>query len=130
MKRFFVFFLVVSLSGVGILSAQQSDSLFMVYYGAEQIKDSTDTQRFDYHFYEGLRLLQNNKTKEAIAEFHYCMDIKLTAELYYELSRAYLQMNESRRAFDFLKKAAEMNPNSVIYQETLANYHIDRKSVV
>ena len=110
------------------MKAQMSDSLFMAYYGEEQLKDTTTEQRFDYFFYEGLRNFQNRNYLQAIVDFDKCVKIRPTAEVYYELSRVYLRMNDSKRSFEFLKEASTMQPNNNTYQELLANYYIAMKN--
>ena len=63
------------------MKAQMSDSLFMAYYGEEQLKDTTTEQRFDYFFYKGLRNFQNHNHLQALVDFDKCVKIRPTAEV-------------------------------------------------
>lgn len=79
-------------------------------------------RKFDYYFYEGLKLKQDGKYDAAYDLFNYCLEIDSTAApVLYELSSFYVQMNKADRAVEMLRRAAQDEPENFTYQMALAN---------
>ena len=62
-------------------------------------------RKFDYYFYEGLKLKQDGKYDAAYDLFNYCLEIDSTAApVLYELSSFYVQMDKADRAVEMLRR--------------------------
>lgn len=96
-------------------------AVFAVY--SVQADDSKKDQRkFDYFFYEGLKLKNVGKYDAAYDAFAHCLSIdSAAAPVLYELSNFYVQMNRPEKAVDMLKKAVENDQDNFTYKMALAS---------
>ena len=89
---------------------------------ADKELSPAEQRKFDYYFYEGLKLKQDGKYDAAYDLFNYCLEIDSTAApVLYELSSFYVQMNKADRAVEMLRRAAQDEPENFTYQMALAN---------
>lgn len=89
---------------------------------AKQELSPAEQRKFDYYFYEGLKLKQDGKYDAAYDLFHYCLAIDSTAApVLYELSSFYVQMDRAERAVEMLRRAVQDEPENFTYQMALAN---------
>ena len=89
---------------------------------ADKELSAAQQRKFDYYFYEGLKLKQDGKYDAAYDLFNYCLEIDSTAApVLYELSSFYVQMNKADRAVEMLRRAAQDEPENFTYQMALAN---------
>lgn len=80
-----------------------------------------DNRKFDYFFYEGLKLKAAGQYDAAYDVFNHCMAIDSTASaLLYELSSFYIQLNRPEKALDMLKRAVANSPDNFTYRLALA----------
>lgn len=89
---------------------------------AKQELSPAEQRKFDYYFYEGLKLKQDGKYDAAYDLFHYCLAIDSTAApVLYELSSFYVQMDRANYAVEMLRRAVQDDPENFTYQMALAN---------
>lgn len=89
---------------------------------ADKELSAAQQRKFDYYFYEGLKLKQDGKYDAAYDLFNYCLEIdSMAAPVLYELSSFYVQMNKADRAVEMLRRAAQDEPENFTYQMALAN---------
>lgn len=81
-----------------------------------------EQRKFDYFFYEGLKLKNSGKFDAAFDAFTHCMDIDSTAApVLYELSNFYVQLERPDRAVEMLKRAVANSTNNFTYKMALAS---------
>ena len=78
-------------------------------------------RKFDYFFYEGLKLKNSGQYDAAFDVFSHCMAIDSTAPaVLYELSNFYEQLNRPQRAVELLKRAVANSQDNFTYKVALA----------
>lgn len=85
--------------------------------------DSARQQRkFDYFFYEGLKLKEAGQYDAAFDAFGHCLAIDSTdAAVRYELCMFYMQLNKSEKAIEVLKPAVDHRPDQFEYRMAFAS---------
>ncbi len=110
---------------IGAIQAEPIDSLFAVRVAAEQLTDTTTQQRFDYHFYQGLNYLKNNKLDSAYTCFNTCCSLKPTeAEPYFQICKIHQLSSHQDSAITYLNKAIKLDKSNLYYKEIAAAYKI------
>ena len=80
-----------------------------------------EQRKFDYFYYEGLRLKNAEKFDSSFEMFKHCLEIDSTSSVVlFELSSYYIQMNRQEKAVSMIKKAVAFSPNNQEYRSTLA----------
>lgn len=111
-------FLLLAL--LGGLSASAKDSLQVAPAPGVKLS-AADQRKFDYFFYEGLKLKNAGKYDAAFDVFSHCMAIDSTAPaVLYELSNFYEQLNRPERAVELLKRAVANSKGNFTYKVALA----------
>lgn len=83
---------------------------------------ASNNRKFDYFYYEGLKLKQAGKYDAAYDMFSYCLSLDSTAApVMYELSLFYVQMNKADKAVEMLRKAVDSDSDNMTYRMALAN---------
>jgi len=83
---------------------------------------SNEHRKFDYFFYEGLKLKQAGKYDAAYDVFTHCLAIDSTAApVLYELSSFYLQLRHTNKALEMLKRAVAADKTNFTYRMILAS---------
>ena len=85
--------------------------------------DSARQQRkFDYFFYEGLKLKEAGQYDAAFDAFNHCLAIDSTdAAVRYELCMFYMQLNKPEKAIEVLKPAVTHCPDQFEYRMAFAS---------
>ena len=85
--------------------------------------DSARQQRkFDYFFYEGLKLKEAGQYDAAFDAFNHCLAIDSTdAAVRYELCMFYMQLNKPEKAIEVLKPAVAHCPDQFEYRMAFAS---------
>ena len=79
-------------------------------------------RKFDYFFYEGLKLKAAGQYDAAFDAFNHCLTIDSTAaSVLYELSPFYVQLQRPDKAVDMLKRAVENSKDNFTYKMALAS---------
>jgi len=77
--------------------------------------------KFDYFFYEGLRLKNAEKIDASFEMFRHCLDIDSTSSAaLYELSSYYIYFEQPEKAISLMKKAVAYAPDNHDYRGALA----------
>ncbi len=80
-----------------------------------------DSRKFDYFYYEGLKLKEAGKYDAAFDAFNHALAIDSTASsVLYELSSFYVQLNRPETAVDYLRRAVNHSKNNFDYKVALA----------
>jgi len=80
-----------------------------------------DERKFDYFFYEGIKLKNAEKYDASFEMFRHCLSIDSTSSaVLYELSSFYINLNQPEKAVAYMKKAITHSPNNQEYRNTLA----------
>ena len=107
-------------------------SLFLPVCAAMHIHDDENSsirqnlsineqRRFDYFYYEGLKLKNADKFDSSFEMFKHCLEIDSTSSVaLFELSSYYIQMNRPEKAVSMMKKAVAYSPGNQEYRSTLA----------
>jgi tetratricopeptide (TPR) repeat protein len=83
-------------------------------------EDAREKRRFDYFFYEGLKLKNAGKYDEALEAFTHCLAIHAaSAPLLYELSAFYMQLNRPDKAVAALQGAVQYDGGNFTYKNAL-----------
>ena len=81
----------------------------------------TEALKFDYFFYEGLRLKNIDKLDASFEMFRHCLAIDSTSSAaLYQLSSVYIFFNQPEKAVSLMKKAVIYTPDNQEYRSTLA----------
>lgn len=89
---------------------------------ASDQQDEKRQRKFDYFFYEGLKLKEAAQYDAAFDLFTHCMAIDSTdAAVRYELCSFYMQMNRPEKALEVLRPAVAHRPDQFDYRMALAN---------
>lgn len=88
--------------------------------------DPAQQRKFDYFFYEGLKLRNAGKFDAAYAAFEHCLTIDSTASpVLFELSNFYVQMNKPEKAVAMLRRAVANSPDNYTYRLSLASLSLN-----
>lgn len=91
-----------------------------------QALDPATQRKFDYFFLEGLKLRNNGKFDAAYAAFEHCLAIDSTeSAVLFELSNFYVQMNQSEKAVNMLRRAVTNDPGNYTYRLSLASLSLN-----
>lgn len=83
---------------------------------------ASDPRKFDYFYYEGLKLKAAGQYDAAYDAFNYCLALDSTAApVLYELSSFYVQLNRPEQAIELLKRAVAAGPENFTYRMALAS---------
>ena len=83
---------------------------------------TTEQRKFDYFFYEGLKLKNSDKFDASMEMFRHCLEIDSTSSAaLFELSSYYIQINQQEKAVSMIKKAVEYAPGNQEYRNALAS---------
>lgn len=122
-KRHIAVGLLIMVTASTIAAQAVADSAFMRRIASEQLTDSADWQRFDYHFHEGLRLASVCNYMQARKAFEACIAIDSTnAAAYFQLSKMNHFLGHQELAQIDLDKAVALSPEHYYYQEVKAAY--------
>jgi tetratricopeptide (TPR) repeat protein len=84
-------------------------------------QDTREQRKFDYFFYEGLKLKNAGKYDAAFDVFTHCLSIDSTsAPLLYELSTFYMQLDRPDKTVETLKRAVKNSSDNFTYKMALA----------
>ena len=87
----------------------------------KQILTPAEANKFDYFFYEGLRLKNAQKFDASFEMFRHCLAIDSTSSAaLYELSSYYISFNLAEKAISPMKKAVAYAPDNHEYRSALA----------
>ena len=87
----------------------------------KQKLSSSEQRKFDYFYYEGLKLKNAGKYDSAFEMFRHSLKIDTTSSAaLYELSTYYLQLNQPEKAVSIIKKSLLYAPDNHEYRSTLA----------
>ena len=90
--------------------------------GTKQKISTAELRRFDYFFYEGLKLKNAGKFDSSFEMFAHCLEIDSTSSAaLFELSSYYIQLNQPEKAVSLMKKAVVFTPENQEYRSTLAS---------
>jgi tetratricopeptide (TPR) repeat protein len=85
-----------------------------------QGQDVREQRKFDYFFYEGLKLKNAGKYDAAFDVFTHCLFIDSTsAPLLYELSTFYMQLDRPDKAVEMLRRAVKNSKDNFTYKMAL-----------
>ena len=88
---------------------------------AKQKLSTAEQRKFDYFFYEGLKLKNTEKFDSSFEMFKRCLDIDSTsAAALFELSSYYIQLDRPEKAVTMMRKAVAYAPGNQEYHNTLA----------
>jgi len=80
-----------------------------------------EQRKFDYFYYEGLKLKNADKFDSSFEMFRHCLEIDSTSSVaLFELSSYYIQMNRPEKAVSMMKKAVAYSPGNQEYRSNLA----------
>jgi tetratricopeptide (TPR) repeat protein len=78
-------------------------------------------RKFDYFYYEGVRLKNVEKYDSSYEMFRHCLEIDSTSSAaMFEISSYYIQLNQSEKAVALLRKTVACSPDNQEYRSTLA----------
>lgn len=84
-------------------------------------------RKFDYYFYEAVRLKEKGAWDEAFDMYSHCLAIHPnSAVVQYELSQFYMYLGQHQRGESALKVAVAAEPENYWYKQTLAAYYQNR----
>ncbi len=119
---------IIALMLCSIAFSQHNDSIFISAIHQQQLKDSSSTQKFDYHFYMAERAKNHFELDSAIIELQKCVELDSTnADVWFEISQIHSIRSEYDIAFRALKKAVSYNSNNRYYKEVLGSYYTSLK---
>ncbi|MDR1918141.1 MAG: tetratricopeptide repeat protein [Tannerellaceae bacterium] len=95
--------------------------LGLLFFMDVQGQAARDGRKFDYFFLEGLNLKNEGKYDAAFDLFTHCLSMDSTsAQLLYELSSFYMQLDRSDKAVDMLRRAVSNSGDNFTYKMSLA----------
>ena len=81
-----------------------------------------EERKFDYFFYEGLKLKHAGKLDSSLEMFRHCLEIDSTSSAaLYELSTYYILFDQPEKAASLMKRAVAYSPNNHEYRNSLAS---------
>ena len=79
-------------------------------------------------FHEGVRLKSTGRVEEAIEKFQKCLVIRQDDDaVYYALSELELMLDHKEASAEYIKKAAEIDPDNTWYVQELAYMYLNQK---
>lgn len=88
---------------------------------SKQTLSTSEQRKFDYFFYEGVKLKNAAKYDASFEMFRHCLQIDSTSSVaLFELSSYYIQMNRAEKAVSLMKKAVSYAPDNLEYRNTLS----------
>ncbi|MDR3251782.1 MAG: tetratricopeptide repeat protein [Tannerella sp.] len=82
---------------------------------------AAEQRKFDYFYYEGVKLKNAGKFDASYEMFKHCLSIDSTSTVaLFELSSYYIQLNRPQKAVDLMKKSIKYSPDNQEYRRTLA----------
>ena len=109
-RHFFVILFILFVCGNLCIDAQTRQKLSL-----------NETRKFDYFFYEGLRLKHAEKYDSSFEMFRYCLEIDSTSSAAIsELSTFYIFLDEPEKAATLMKRAVMYTPDNLEYRSALA----------
>lgn len=93
------------------------------------IADNYDVNRkYDMYFLEAMTMRQKGKHTEAFNLLQHCRQLRPEAsEAYYFLAQYLTEMKQQDRAFEYFRKAAELDSTNITYMETLMQAYIGKE---
>lgn len=102
-------------------ASRESSSFFLEDNTADSEREWKTGRKFDYFYYEGLKLKNSGKYDAAFDMFIHCMDMDSTsAPLLYELSSFYIMQEQDEKAVDMLRRAVKYSGDNYTYKIALA----------
>ncbi|MDR0712915.1 MAG: tetratricopeptide repeat protein [Bacteroidales bacterium] len=81
----------------------------------------SEQRKFDYFYYEGVRLKNAAKYDASYEMFRRCLEIDSTSSVaMFDISSYYIQMNQPEKAVVLLRKTVACSPHNQEYRSTLA----------
>lgn len=115
----------ILLLAAGFFSLQAADSV-RTAAPRKVVLSPSDQRKFDYFFYEGLKLKNAGKYDAAFDVFSHCLAIDSTVSaVLYELSNFYEQLERPDRAVELLKRAVANSRDNFTYRIALASISRD-----
>jgi tetratricopeptide (TPR) repeat protein len=89
--------------------------------GQKQQLGVEEQRKFDYFYYEGLRMKNAEKYDSSYEMFRHCLEMDSTSSAaMFEISSYYMQLDRPEKAVDLLRKAVACSPGNQEYRSTLA----------
>jgi tetratricopeptide (TPR) repeat protein len=112
------------------LKAQTADDLFLERIEQERLIDSTDNQRFDYHYYQAQKLKYHSDFSGAKSEYLKCLAIDTTnSAAWFELSKMQQFLGQYESSHTSLLNAVKYDKKNQYYREILAAYCIQKNDI-
>jgi tetratricopeptide (TPR) repeat protein len=108
---------------IGLLFCPACFSTLPAFAGSDgaALDELRRQRKFDYFFYEGLRLKNAGIFDASFEMFRHCLAIdSASSAAMFELSSYYLQLDQPDKAVGLLKKAVAYAPENMEYRNTLA----------
>jgi tetratricopeptide (TPR) repeat protein len=106
--------------------------VFILLFSLPAVADNTQSRdyqtrkKFDYFFFEAMRLKQNDRNGDAFNALQHALRIDSTSSVtLYEIADYYLSLNEDSLLIDALQKAVKYDPANFEYKSSLANTYRD-----
>jgi len=113
--------ILLTISVVNFCGAQEDEPQPQQPTPVRQTLSPAEQRKFDYFFYEGLRLKNADKADDAFEMFRHCLAIDSTSSAaYFELSSFYIQLNRPEEAVALIKKSVLYSPDNQEYHNMLA----------
>ena len=97
-------------------------SLPLLAVAGDERDAAKERRKFDYFFYEGLKLKNAGEFDAAFDAFSHCLAIdSLSAPVLYVLSSFYVQLDRGEKAVDLLKLAVDNSSDNYTYKMALAS---------
>ncbi len=94
----------------------------VVIFPIKAVDNEEDQRKFDYFFYEGLKLKKAGKFDAAYDAFNHCLEIDTAASsVLYELAFFQVQLNRPEKAVEMLKRAVANSKDNYTYKMMLAS---------
>ncbi|NDP22766.1 MAG: hypothetical protein GZ091_17060 [Paludibacter sp.] len=104
--KYYLFFLIIL-----IFSSCKTSKALVVEKQTESRLSDTDQRQFDYYFYEGLRLKDNQKFDQALETFRFCIALdSLDAGAQSETGMLYASIGLNNDAIKYLETAVRLQP--------------------
>ena len=74
---------------------------------------ASEQRKFDYFYYEGIRLKNAGKFDSSYEMFRHCLEIDSTSSAaMFEISSYYIQLEQPEKAVSLLKKTVNYSPEN------------------
>ena len=106
-----------------------SSLAFLITHSSFLICEAQDAaRRYDAFFLEAVCQREKGNSDAAFDLFRHCVTIDSTrSEAYYYLAQYYAAMKQRSTAMQYMKKAADLEPDNDTYLETLATAYINQR---